>query len=227
MVWGEIPESQWELKTYDKDPDAQAVILCDYGERDLSQALSKHVLLHRHRRVKILTEGGKDWADQTLPFYAKAEKIKDIQAQTLNWVDGKVEKHILEESDFSWENLEDDVGQIKFFLPQVKPGSIIEIKYTLVEENVYRIRPWHFQSRIPTLHSELRFSNVSNGTYVYTNIVSGLQHKQVEFLDKNRWVLKDSPTMGRIAIYYESGGACHAHPFSTEKCSRIQYEIRL
>ena len=206
MIWGEIPESQWKLETYEQDPDAQAILLCDYGEKDLSKALGKHALFYRHRRIKILGEGGIDWADQTIPFYSEVEKIKDFQAHTLNYVNGKVEKHVLDESDFLIEELEDGWKQLKFFMPQVKVGSIMEIKYTLIEESLYRSRPWYFQSPIPTLHSELCFSHIPEGAYTYWSIISGSLHQQVEFVDQRRWVLKDSPAWEKLPFVMNPEG---------------------
>ena len=216
MTWGEVPSEHWEMTSYEGDPQAEAVILCDYGERDLSLAMNKQVRLYRLRRIKILTEAGLDFADQTLPFLHKHESIKDFQAQTLNLENGKLEILPLKESDFALETLDEDWSQWKFFLPKVKVGSIIEIRYTLVEKQPHQIRPWEFQTRIPVLHSELKFTRIANGTFMYTNITTGMMAKKVEFTNKSRWVLKDIPAWNEVPFLINPG----------EYRTRIRFQLK-
>src|SRR5678816_3995561 len=43
-------------------------------------------------------------------------------------------------------------SKMKFAMPNVKPGSIIEYRYEILQKN-YDLKEWSFQSDIPTLKS--------------------------------------------------------------------------
>jgi hypothetical protein len=46
---------------------------------------------------------------------------------------------------------------VNFTFPNVKPGSVIEFKYTKVEKNIWSIDPWIIQDDIPTVYTSTTF----------------------------------------------------------------------
>ncbi len=91
IKWDKIPKADLEMTAYDLDPEAEAVVLCDYGnlEFDMSFEEAKHVL-KRHKRIKILKETGFDQGTIAIPFYSfeGIEKVRSINAnifKILHW----------------------------------------------------------------------------------------------------------------------------------------------
>jgi hypothetical protein len=74
---------------------------------------------------------------------------------TYNFDNGKTEKVKLENNQIFTDNINKYWDLIKFEMPAVKEGSIIDIEYSFLSE-LYNIRNWDFQNDIPTLHSEYR-----------------------------------------------------------------------
>ena len=65
-AWGKIEKADLEMKVYDIDKDAEAVILFDVGELFCDQ--SYNIQLERRIRIKILKESGLDRADIHLNY---------------------------------------------------------------------------------------------------------------------------------------------------------------
>ena len=78
MKFGKLGPGELEMKTYEADPDAEAVILGDYATSkfDLTPNGWK-IKFEHHRRIKILSKDGYDWAnvkcDKTKVVFVKAE----------------------------------------------------------------------------------------------------------------------------------------------------------
>ncbi|MEL6593965.1 MAG: hypothetical protein AAFQ68_27935, partial [Bacteroidota bacterium] len=90
-AWGIVPPAHQDLQVYDRDPDAHAVVLSDFGKWEFkkrSKELGFVAVLERHVRIKILSEAGLDQADQEIRFIGedKIEKVNHFEAQTINFV---------------------------------------------------------------------------------------------------------------------------------------------
>ncbi len=66
---------------------------------------------------------------------------------------GKIEKNKLEKKYIFNEKIDDNTKQIKFAIPNVKAGSVIEYKYTKVSPFYYELPEWYFQRSIPVVYS--------------------------------------------------------------------------
>ena len=153
--FGKIDKSDLELKQCDFEKDANAEILFAKAEVAPEGVGQNQFLAEkRHVRVKIFNDDGKSMANVTITFYSKLEAIAitDLQAQTINLVNDKVEITPLDKKQVFVKKLDKWYSEMTFTLPNVKAGSVIEYKYRVAGEDFPK---WYFQNYIPTRYSEI------------------------------------------------------------------------
>ena len=156
--FGKISKADFELPESELVKGAHAVRQFDYGFLDYRVRQGFTTNFTRHFRTMILDEEGLDWADIEISYYKNydaRERIGAIKALVYNLENGQITKTKLETKDIFDEKVDKNNLKKKFALPNVKPGSIVEVKYEVSSEFWYAIDPWIFQQSIPVLHSEL------------------------------------------------------------------------
>lgn len=156
--FGKIDDELVKMTSYEKDPNAHAVLLENY-ERVEYQFLNQPVLLrHVHRRIKILSEAGVDFADVEIPYVGmdRYESVSAVKGMTY-WADegGNVLKYKLEKANIFDEKLNEQEYEKRFSLPQVKPGCVIEYAYTLTSKQVWYLPTLYMQQNIPVEYSKI------------------------------------------------------------------------
>lgn len=175
MKWGKVSNKELKMTTYDKDPDAVAVVLGDVGSLRYGDM---GINYKRHTRIKILKKEGLDYANQEVSYYYRGNKrqLKKLEAQIVN-PDGQVVK--LSKKDFFEEKTTKYRAKKKFTLPNVQVGAIIEYRYTLTQ--AYSTPYWNFQREIPVKWSEYTFEHPVEASYAQLSQGSQLYHiKEVE-----------------------------------------------
>jgi transglutaminase-like putative cysteine protease len=148
------------MEKYDLDPDAEAVVLCDYGYRGYKFDLNDRQWTHELKRIcriKILSDEGYDWATESIMLYDYGgikEDLIQLKGYTHNLENGKIVETKLEKENIFREKVSDRNQRVKFTLPNVKAGSVIEFQYTVSSNYLTIIEPWYFQDAIPVKHSE-------------------------------------------------------------------------
>jgi len=174
---GEITQHEATMTVYDKDPDAEAVVLYELGNTSfLGNDNSGIFEMHKEIRtkIKILKQAGIKYAEFEIPFYmenSKPEMIRNLKAVTYNTEDGKLSKTELNDKNVFEEKIDDKWRCKKFAVPNVKEGSVIEVSYTIVSPYLFNIGEWKFQKKIPVIYS--RFSLRAIPYYEYTYIMKG------------------------------------------------------
>ncbi len=166
IEWDIIPKSDLQMTLYPKDPDATAVILCDYGQSHISDDFE--VEYNRITRIKILNKNGFKWGTFSIPIRHSQpkEEIYDIKGATYNLdSNGKMITTELSDDDIFKQDLSDDVTLYRFTLPNLKPGCIVQVKYTIDIDNLNYMPNWTFQTSEPTLWSEYRICAPVNMVY--------------------------------------------------------------
>jgi len=110
-----------------------------------------------HVRIKVYKEKGEKYATFSIPLHGDGgvrEKLTSIKGFTYNAVDGKVERVKLEKGEIFYEETEDKLTTVKFALPNVRSGSIIDVKYSRTSPYVRSIDKFFFQHYIPVEYSE-------------------------------------------------------------------------
>lgn len=161
IKFGKIDLAELQMKSYDKDTSAEAVILCDYGTHNYEYHSSQgyKAVFFRHIRIKIFQKPGYNWATFSIPTFTSSDQdskeyVMGLKGATYNLVDGKVVITKLEKESIFDEKVSKTLTIKKGTLPNVKEGSIIEYTYRIESDFTSEIRPWEFQKSIPTVWSE-------------------------------------------------------------------------
>lgn len=159
ISFGKISQKELEMKFYHLDSTAGAVVLGDYGTSRFTYNQNKgiQVLFTRHTRIKILNTQGYQWADVEIPIYhngSSEEDVTQLKGFTYNLQDGKTEKSKLKSDGKFVEKRSEHWNVIKFTMPNVKEGSVIEYSYTIVSDFLFNLQDWEFQKTIPVAWSE-------------------------------------------------------------------------
>jgi hypothetical protein len=163
--FGEVRLAELEMKTYQPDSSAAALVLNEFGEAYFDEG---KLNFEYHVKIKILTKDGLAYGDFKIPL-RKREPNKDevfsIEAETSNWNNGKIERYTLASKDVFYENTSRYGNYAKFTLPNVKVGSVIEVKYIIKTPFILNFWPWEFQREIPKLQSEFWAKIQGNSQY--------------------------------------------------------------
>lgn len=149
--WLPITPEDLQIKEVPGDPGASAIQL--YYANFIDDSNSSEFI---YRRIKILTEKGKQWADVEINVVPDTS-IKDLKARTIR-PDGSIvdftgkpfEKTVLKGRGIKW--------LVKTFtLPEVSVGSIVEYKYKQVYGYRLTSDNWILQHDLFTVREEFKF----------------------------------------------------------------------
>lgn len=173
--FGKLGNAEINLTQYNKDTSAEAVVLFDTGESFFASTENGfEVVYERSTRIKILSEAGLKYAEFEIPYYREGniyEKIYDFVGYTYNPVDGKLNKTAVNISDAHDEKINEFWTLKKIAMPDVRVGSIVEIKYRLVSQRVFNLRDWEFQWGIPVVFSQYKVKMIP--FYSYSWLLQG------------------------------------------------------
>lgn len=156
--FAKITQEDISLVKYVNDTSANAVVLREYGMAFLSSS-TVNIVFSYHVRIKILSTKGFDNGNVEIVLHKsdanKFEKVSKIQGTTIN-VDrnGSIVRSNIDPKQIFKENYNKYNDVVKFALPNLQEGSIIEYSYTIESPYVYNFKTWEFQSHIPKIHSE-------------------------------------------------------------------------
>lgn len=202
MKWGSVPIEDLQMTSYDADTNAVAVILGEYGEIKVDQA--GQLQFNYHVRVKLLSEAAyEDWGTYALTFNRGQlnERIRNVEGLThVLTPGGRAEKHKLGKKSIFKEKLDGDYEQIKFTLPALAPGAIVEYRYKLLSDSPVLLPDWTFQHNEPTRWSELRadISRYYNHVRLSTVGQYTIEEEQENIVDQSmmyRWAVNDVPAL--------------------------------
>lgn len=157
---GKPTDEELNMTVYEPDSAANAVVLYSHTDVRLEYTSIGFQLKYRYKkRIKVLNSNGTDYANVSIPFYSVksntyAEDISKPQAASYNLEDGKVVCTKMKKDAVFEEQLNKYYRQLKFTVPQVKEGSIIEYEYTISSNIFYNIREWRAQEEIPVPRTE-------------------------------------------------------------------------
>jgi hypothetical protein len=158
--FGKVQIPDVEMKQYELDTSASAVVLCDFGKSYFQYQSEKgfQVVFERTTRIKIFKKSGYEYANVEVPYYKKSnsekEVVTELKGYTYNLENGKMVKTKLTGESIFDEDKTENWKLKKFSLPNVKEGSVIEYTYTIKSDFLFTFREWEFQSDIPVIWSE-------------------------------------------------------------------------
>lgn len=176
MKFGKVDLADLEMKTYQGDTSAAAVVLCNYGYFDSNNLQFVHQV-----RIKVLKEEGKSWGD----YIAPAAENAIVKGQTVNLENGAPVVSKLKKESIFIERITKGRYRARVAMPNVKVGSVIDLEICYVGLPSY----WRFQERIPMRWSELI---IEPNTYL-TFRKNFFGYIPISESSDYRWVTKDVP----------------------------------
>ena len=185
-------EEEKNLQECSFDKEANAIVLFDYGSSDYNERYN--LITTRRRRIKILNEKGIENGTITIPFYSKGnfEVIREISALSYNIDEaGNGSLSYVDRKSIYTEKINQFYSVVKFAIPNVKAGSIIEYKYLSIKDDYNGLEDWVFQSAIPTVKSFYSLHMLPNIDFNY------------KVQKKDGYRVKINPVAGKGLISFE------------------------
>ncbi len=174
---GEVSEQLLQQTEHPKDSSASAAYIIQNIEisYNFSGEKGTRIEMEYYYKIKVYHEDGESYGKFVLPFYKEGsnrEKISSIKGVTSNYVNGEVVTTKLEKSDIYTEDTSENWKKTIFAMPEVRSGSVIEVKYKKTSPYIYSIPKWYFQHSIPT--EESKYSIDVPSYFTLTPIPSGI-----------------------------------------------------
>ena len=158
--FGKADMNELLLKECPFEKGADAMKLLDYQETEIDMDNSVRTEINRRVRIKIFNKDGFHAANIIIPYIKRnrTSKINDISAYIYNLdSSGNIVTQKLEKKQILREKSEVGINKVAFTFPNVKPGSVIEYRFTHSERNILHLDPWFFQDAMPTAVSICKF----------------------------------------------------------------------
>ena len=158
--FGKPTDEEMSMTVYAPDPDADAVKL--YSDTDVQFDFITDdfwVVYRVKERVKVLKPEGASAADVTIVFYdpqgsSNGDRISGVKGSAYNLEDGKVVRSKLTGDLKSKERVDKYYSQVKFSIPNVKVGTVIEYEFQRQSPYIYTISDWDAQCAMPVFFTE-------------------------------------------------------------------------
>ncbi|WPU92520.1 DUF3857 domain-containing protein [Mucilaginibacter sabulilitoris] len=157
---GGYVQEEVEMQKYNKDTSAHAVFLNEFGNSRIDITNEDHIRLIYDYHAKIKIFDNKGFANGTIeiPIHNGddvAEEVTDISGTTYykddNGLTQKIDldpKKVFKVKDYKYGST------VKFALPGLRNGCVIEFRYKLTSPYWDSFRKWEFQDNIPKVYSQ-------------------------------------------------------------------------
>jgi hypothetical protein len=167
--FGIFTEDEKKLLECSFDKEADAIVLIDQASSDHDD--EHRLITSRRIRIKVLKEKGISRGDIMIRFYHDNdfEYISNVEAVACNF-DGSGNMNVqkVANSQIFRQKINQYWSAVKFAMPGVKVGSIIEYRYTSTRKSyVNGLEDWQFQSDIPTRLSSYSLVILPNAEFAY------------------------------------------------------------
>lgn len=155
VKFGKIDKDLFENDSHPLESDASAALLYNESKTHIKYNNSKskfQKIIEVYKRFKIFTAEGEKYGEFVIHLYSEDsndEDLSKIEATSYNLVNSKVVKSKLDKKSIYKERVNKFWKSVKFAIPNVKPGSIIEIKYKIISPYLHSIPQINLQYDIP------------------------------------------------------------------------------
>ena len=204
---GKIDKEDFEITSFRGDTSFSAIVLYDHGRSFFTFDKYHGFRLNftHHCIIKILNSSGYKYADITIPLYhnpRSEEGVTNLKGYTYNLENGKIDKVKFRSRDKYTEDVSENWKHVKFSMPDVKSGSIIEYEYNVISDFAWSLKEWYFQTDIPILWSEYeveipefyKYKKNAQGYQKFEISESSSQPGTATFQTKQRTGHRTSPT---------------------------------
>ncbi|WP_282134190.1 DUF3857 domain-containing protein [Seonamhaeicola maritimus] len=197
IKFGKVSKEELEETVNPLDSTANATYLYKYRKSYFEYEQEEGFVLKTdiHERIKIYNQEGFDYATKKISLYksngGNEEDVSNLKANTYNLVGGKVidvklnKSGIFESKDNKYSN------EVKFTMPNIKPGCVIEYKYQITSPFWSNVDEFVFQHNIPIKKLEASFStpeyfNFKVNTKGFLSVVPEVESKRGSIVFNNK-----------------------------------------
>lgn len=210
QAFGKPDLRELQMKECSFEKGAAAMKLLDIQETSVTIGNDIKVEVNRRVRVKIFSKAGFDASNIIIPYTRKnsKSKITDITAYIYNLdSNGRIVITKLDKTQIFKDKAKKGLNTTAFTFPNVKPGSVIEYRYSHTQKGSLHLEPWFFQDRIPTALSECKFKHPSAFKIDYRFVTMDSVHessktdhiyKHLVFRMKNIHAFRPEPLMSSV-----------------------------
>ena len=180
LKFGKPSNEEIDMTVYEKDPEASAVVLCHLTTVKYQVDFLNYLVDYDvKKRIKVLKEEGREYANITIPYIYNPEdeygleQIEDFKATVYNVENGKVVKTKIGKERVFTERINEDYMVAKVAIPQVKVGSVIEYEYRLHSNIFFHIYDWNATDEIPVAFA--KYELTIPVIFIYNVETTGLQ----------------------------------------------------
>jgi len=163
--FGKIDIADLKMKDCDFENGVPAMHLLKFEDVSFTSSGNSYymVVTQKRYRTKIFNTNGFKYASIAISYAGgdKDFKISDVEAVTYNIDEnGQVKTSVLNTAEIFKDKgqKKKSMTSIRFTLPDVKVGCVIEYRYTVTEKQSKYIAPWYFQDDIPNLLSACKIT---------------------------------------------------------------------
>lgn len=155
--YGKITTDELKMTSCSLDSTANAVVIYKKGKTQYEYKDGFRIKHEIETKIKILTHEGTSYANVIIPYYNESsvngmkENVSQIEGYAFNLENGKIVKTKLEKDFITKERINDKYMQVKFSIPNVKAGTVIEYKYEYLSDFYHLLEDWEMQQDIPVL----------------------------------------------------------------------------
>lgn len=213
ITFGEIPKEDLEMAEYAPDPSADAVILENHASTTMRAGEKIIVSTDCHIRIKIINTDGLDYANVEMP-YGSDDRIVGLKAASYNLEDGETVQNLVDKKSVYYENTSRYRNTLRFSIPNVRPGTVIEYKYTLESPDYFSLYTFKFQEEIPVRRCNYRVE--FPGYFEYKFVTGGDFKNIIHRRDQQRVLFGGSSVEGFVGTWVGNNiKAYREEPFST------------
>lgn len=159
--FGKPTDEELKMTTYAPDTAAVAAVLCKKADAYYDILTGDFRINYAYEtKIKILKSEGTSYADVAISYYdnensaSMKEVVSSIDAYAYNLENGKMVRTKMKREFIYKERINNNYMQVKFSIPNVKVGTVIEYKYKILSDLYFNIKDWSAQQSIPTLYTE-------------------------------------------------------------------------
>lgn len=211
--FGDITPDEKALTECPFDKEADAVVIFDEASSDHND--EHNLITMRRIRMKILKQKGVRYGDIEIVYHSKddGEYVGDIEAYTCNYNGAMADIKKVTSSSIYRKKINEIFSVVKIAMPDVKPGSIIEYKYTTTAKHYGYLDDWYFQKELPVMHSHFSLVILPNTEFAY----------QVHKSDQLPVVIKQDKGSGRIYFEMNNIAGLRDEPYMDAEKDYLQH----
>jgi transglutaminase-like putative cysteine protease len=160
--YGQADDAALNMKKYDKDTSAHAVVLNEYGTSsiNLTNDYKIRLIFDYHAKIKFFDNKEFDRKGTfEIPIYNNDnmvyDEIEGVKGITYYKDDnGNLRQTELDPKKVLRVKNSKHLSTLKFTMPALRSGCVIEVRYRLISPFYRNFHPWYFQDYIPKINSE-------------------------------------------------------------------------